>query len=434
MTSRKSRVGRREFILSSLATMALAAKEGRVVVRAAPLRQAARFRQDRFCISFWVDPPADAQMAAHYAQIAAANFTVVMGGFGANGPRADVRQLELCRKYGLKAIVSLPGYRVAGAGPAPAAPGGLKRADAFPEQAACWGYFLHDEPSTALFARLRDMVDHLRRVRPGKLGFINLLPNYASTAQLGASSYEQYVARYVRVVNPDVLCTDHYPLMQPGADGRGLYCRNLGVIRKHALAAGVPFWNFFCAMPFDGHEDPTEAQIRWQIYTSLAYGAKGVLYFCYWTPLGFEKGGGLIGLDGRPTRHYYQAQRINAGLKNLGPALMHLTSQAVYRVPRGTNPARILGAAPLVVSPGDYLIGVFKHADGRKAVLLNNYSYTYTAWPTVKFRADLKKVTEVDPATGKETPVVDASPAMPGLQVSLGAGAGRLFLLSRNAE
>jgi hypothetical protein len=57
------------------------------------------------------------------------------------------------------------------------------------------------------------------------------------------------------------------------------------------------FWNFFNAMPFGGHSDPSEAQIRWQIFTSLAYGAKGVLYFCYFSPAGhgtFARGGGVI--------------------------------------------------------------------------------------------------------------------------------------------
>ncbi|MCP4312846.1 MAG: hypothetical protein GY790_16405, partial [Bacteroidetes bacterium] len=33
--------------------------------------------------------------------------------------------------------------------------------------------------------------------------------------------------------------------------------------------------------------------------------------------------------------------------------------------------------------------------------------------------------------TGKEIPVVDDSPAMKGLQISLDAGEGRLFLLPR---
>ncbi len=422
--------GRRAFLISSLATVALLPGNSMEVFASSP-KKLVRFKQDRFCISFWVDPPADAHMDEHYAQLAAANFTVALGGFGAKTPETDQRQLDLCQKYGLKALVYLPGYEE-GAVHGYADIGEIRKADKFPNHPACWGYTLHDEPGAGLFPNLRYMVDHLRKVRPGKLGFINLLPAYASVAQQGTHTYEEYVERYVRKVNPDVLCMDYYPMMEPHADTRHGYCADLTVLRKYALRQNIPFWNFFNAMPFGPHSDPTEAQMRWQIYTSLAYGAKGVLYFCYWTPRGpvFEKGGGLIGRNGQPTRHYYQAQRINARLKNLGPTLMHLTSQAVYRVPRGTNPAAILRGSPLKsLTPGDYLIGVFKHADGRTALLLNNYSYCYTVWPTVVFAAPLENIVEIDPATGKEIPVVDDSPEMPGLQLSLGSAEGRLFLM-----
>ena len=186
-------------------------------------------------------------------------------------------------------------------------------------------------------------------------------------------------------------------------------------------------------MPFGPHYDPTEAQLRWQIYTSIAYGAKGVLYFCYWTPRGrvFSKGGAIITAEGRKTRHYEQAKRINHGIKNLGPTLMQLTSTGVYRVEPDDDPSTALGDTPIAsLTKGDYLVGVFKHADGRQAVLLNNYSFAYTAWPTVEFDVPVEQVWEVCKETGKEIPIVDDSPAMEGLQLSLDSGEGRLFLLS----
>jgi hypothetical protein len=62
-------------------------------------------------------------------------------------------------------------------------------------------------------------------------------------------------------------------------------------------------------------------------------------------------------------------------------------------------------------------------------VLLNNYDRSYAAWPTVEFDADPAQVMEVSPETGEIAPVLDDSPQMPGLQLSLDAGAGRLFLL-----
>ena len=378
--------------------------------------QARRFVQDRFAIGFWVDPPAGDDMDARYAEIADAHFTLVIGGFGARTPETVRRQLELCRKHDLKAIVAMAGLE----------PGRL------PTGPACWGYCVRDEPNARDFPGLRATVEAIRKARPGHLAYINLFPNYASPAQLGTRTYDEHVTRFIQEVGVDVLSMDHYPLMKPDADGREAYCRNLETMRTASLAAGMPFWNFFNTMPFGPHDDPTEAQLRWQIYTSLAYGAKGVLYFCYWTPRGgeFPKGGAIITAEGRRTRHYDQASRINAALNKLGPTLMRLTSTGVYRVRPGDDSRTVLAGSPIrSLTPGDYLIGTFRHADGRRAVLLNNYRFAHTAWPTVEFDADEIRVVEVSPATGAREPAVDDSPAMPGLQLSLDAGAGRLFLL-----
>jgi len=375
-----------------------------------------RFQQDRLAIGFWFDPPADEQMEARYAEIAEANFTLVIGGFGARTPEQVRLQIALCEKYDMRALVARAGLSP----------------DQLPTGDGCWGYMVRDEPNAADFPALAEMVAQLRKARPGKMAYINLFPNYASPAQLGTATYDEHVERFAREVDIDVLSMDHYPIMRPEADGRDTYCTNLEVMRRVALERDIPFWNFFNTMPFGPHSDPTEAQLRWQIYTSLAYGAKGVLYFCYWTPRGgeFPKGGAIITAEGRRTRHYDQARRINAELKNLGPTLMRLTSTAVHRVRGDDDPKKVLADAPLTPSPGEYLVGVFRHADGRRAVLLSNYHFAYTQWPTVAFAVDLSKVVEVCPQTGREVPVLDDSPDMEGLQLSLDAGMGRLFLLS----
>ena len=170
-----------------------------------------------------------------------------------------------------------------------------------------------------------------------------------------SKNYTEYVDRYVSTMMAnstlDVLCMDHYPTFEystaynwsmystaPVAT-RGIlveslpgYRANLGVMRAASLRVGVPFWNFFKAVQVgDVDSDPTEAQLRWQVFTSLAYGAKGVLYFCYNDdPCG--RGGILhqrapAGVNWRPGksghvlgkgRHYSQASRINSVLKVFG--------------------------------------------------------------------------------------------------------------------
>lgn len=402
---------------------------GRAAEMTTASSDAGKFVQDRFAISFWVDPPADADMEHRYQEIADANFTMVLGGFGATKP-ADIRkQLDLCQKLGMKAVVSVPDKKLA---------------DAAADHPALWGYMWTDEPGAGAFAGLAGVVADTAKLRPGKLLFINLLPDYASTSVLGTATYQEYVKQFADVVKPGVLCMDYYPMFVPNhPDGRDGYCGNLAALRLEALRTGIPFWNFFNTMPYGPHTDPTEAQLRWQVYASAAYGAKGVLYFCYYTPDGgeFPKGGAIIGRDNRPTRHYDQAKRINAELKNLGPTLMNLTSTRVVRVKPDSVPSDVLKGGPirnLGGSPGDpkpdYLVGEFTHKDGRRAVLLQNYQFAYTAWPTVDFDAPIDSVREIDKATGHEVPVHDDSPDIKGTQISLDAGEGRLFLLPAKAK
>lgn len=380
-----------------------------------------RFQQDRFAIGFWVEPPYDRRAEARYKEVAEAGFNLVLAGFSGAEPVAFLRTI---RKFGLRALLWPKGDDAA----------------AWPDDPAVWGYALQDEPNARDFPRLRERADAIRRHRPGKLAYINLFPNYANADQLGTATYDEHVARFLREVAPDVLSMDHYPLFRPESDGRDRYCENLATMREHSLKAGIPFWNFFNTMPYGPHTDPTESQLRWQVFASLCYGAKGVLYFCYYTPSGgeFPKGGAIIARDGMKTRHYAQAQRLNAALKRLGPTLMRLTSAGVYRVRPTDEPAAVLKGSGLVDlkrdpvdPPGDYLVGAFRHADGRRAVLLMNYRFAYSAWPTVVFDAPEGAVREVDPATGNEVPVRDESPDMPGLQLSLADAEGRLFLLPR---
>jgi hypothetical protein len=381
-----------------------------------------RFTQDRFAIGFWSDPPVDTSADARYAEIAEAHFTMVIANFGARTEQDVRRVLALCEKHDLKAIVARCGLPP----------------EKLPDSPACWGYVLADEPGSGAFPDLRNEVDAIRGARPGKLAYINLYPTYAPLAALGTRSYEEYLAQFAKLVQPDVISMDHYPQFRPDADGREAYCGNLAAMRDVALANNRPHWNFFNAMPFGDHADPTEAQLRWQVYTSLAYGSRGVMYFCYHTPQGseFPKGGAILARDGRRTRHYDEAKRINAVIKKLGPVLMKLKSTGVYRLGPKNDSAAVLKNTPLRDITGDalsrdLLVGTFEHTDGRRAVMLNNYAFAYAAWPTVVFAADLSQIKEVNPSTGEEVPVRDDSPDLPGLQLSLDAGQGRLFLISR---
>jgi len=59
----------------------------------------------------------------------------------------------------------------------------------------------------AVFGNVSKLVAEAKAA--GNMAFVNLLPNYATPAQLGAASYGEYVRQFVQTVKPNMLSVDH---------------------------------------------------------------------------------------------------------------------------------------------------------------------------------------------------------------------------------
>ena len=161
------------------------------------------FVQDRFAISFWVDPVVPViDFPVRYKEIAECNFNVVLGGFGATTLPAIDAQLAASEANGLKVIAA--GETVISNS----------------SSQALWGYQLFDEPQPKDFGGLVNMTQRLGRTHPGKLRFINLLPNYWSPP---TGNYGQYVDDYIAQVKPDILCFDSYPNFEVADEQSGFH-------------------------------------------------------------------------------------------------------------------------------------------------------------------------------------------------------------------
>jgi hypothetical protein len=123
--------------------------------------------------------------------------------------------------------------------------------------------------------------------------------------------------------------------------------------------------------------NPSLAQVRWQAWTAVAYGAKSISYWTTGTtPDPNPKSdyrGGLLELDGRITSKYKAIRQLDAELHALGPALMELDPVAVLQVDAqgqfAADRDRIGGSAQTYdivtavdgTDRADCLIGYFKH-------------------------------------------------------------------------
>src|SRR5262245_8175282 len=191
--------------------MALAIVAGCAAARApeALPRDAARWP---LILTFWCGPPLAELDDARSAEIAAAGFTVI--GAPCQGdidPAQTLHALDVAQRHDLHMWVLdhriSPEAVAAADWPAPldAAVTGYSR------HPALGGYVVADEPTVPQFESVGAVVSALRAGDPGRLAYVNLLPDYIPATALGAASYEDYIEQFIGTVRPQLLSYDYYP-------------------------------------------------------------------------------------------------------------------------------------------------------------------------------------------------------------------------------
>lgn len=212
-----------------------------------------------------------------------------------------------------------------------------------------YAYHLIDEPSAVYFPELGKLVAYLRERDPDHLAYINILPTYANNEQLGikgntVEAYTEHLRQYVDVVRPSLLSYDHYHLTNSGDQPH--YFLNLGLMRGRSLAAGVPFMNIVPASSWgptplaspNGPRIPNGDEMRFLVYTTLAYGAQGISYYVYSFPGHY---GSIAEADGTPTPLYHALKPLNREFVAIARELQPLRSLGVYHAgmqPPGVEP------------------------------------------------------------------------------------------------
>jgi hypothetical protein len=264
----------------------------------------------------------------------------------------------------------------------------------------------------------------VKELHPGAWPYINLFPNYCAPSALGASTYDEYVEQFVQVCQPTILSYDHYALLTGGALRPG-YFANLESMRRAATKHNLPFWNIVLASAHFNYREVTEADFRFQAYTSLAYGARGLAYFKYFTPAVGNYRNGPIDQFGAETPTWHSMQHVNLQIGQLAPTLLKLKSDRVYHfgdVPEGCAGPDDQSLVKAVHGP--MLVGDFTHEDGSRYVMIVNKNLTASVTPQPEFRQPAGTLYFVSPYNG-------ALGEFTGEQIWLAPGQGVLLKTSR---
>ncbi len=283
---------------------------------------------------------------------------------------------------------------------------------------ALYAYFITDEPSASDFPALGRLVAFLRERDPAHLAYINLFPTYANNQQLGTAgdtvtAYQAHLRKYVDQVKPALISYDHYQFSTRGDTDQ--YFLNLALIRRAAEDAGVPFLNIVQACTWTpSMRVPEGNEMRYLVYSTLAYGAQGISYYVYSHP---GHTGGIALADGTPTPIYDALKSLNREFVAIAKETQPLRVLGVYHAghrPRGTEP--LPGDSTFVLDPPVADLP-YTPPERVRGVLLSTFAPSGETSPThalvvnMDYRAERvvgvrgpKELSSFDAATGQWSP------------------------------
>lgn len=344
----------------------------------------ALLHRDKFPIGMWVTPPDSFRNDFHFKKLAECGLTFV-NGFAPHENTTDeiIRALDLSAENDLLyfvnrasthyAIVSYPENEVV---PAQFVTG----LEPFVSHPAFAGELLMDEPGKPLIKSVAAFVRVFEEHFKPKMWHVNLFPTYA-TGGIQTHSYEDYIDTWMAEVKPPCISYDSYPLLASGGIIDDYYY-NLDLIRKKALQFRIPFWTFIQTLSISrtpgvpDKREPSREDIRWQVWSNLAFGAKGIQYFCYWTPGSATEvfTDALIGRDGNETVRYKVVQQLNKEVQAIGRKVLGSDPVGVMQI--ASEPYPLYDAALDTFGPvsrlsgDDVIAGCFQDEGGKSQLLV----------------------------------------------------------------
>ncbi len=200
-----------------------------------------------------------------------------------------------------------------------------ERVSTFSHVPGVGGIYILDEPYNAnAFANAYKPIKDLMPYADVHLNFLPMF-SYPNAKTYSAQINDFYQLTGGRL---DYLMFDHYPYnFTEGYFNEASWFENLDVVRKLGLKTGAKTGTFILSIAMrGGYRKPTGDEIRFEMYSALAYGYKQLAYFCWETPNEIDYGFGpaIVDTEGKPTEIYEPVKEVNNEALKLGLTLMQL--------------------------------------------------------------------------------------------------------------
>ena len=345
---------------------------------------------NEFVIAAYSGPPLEEVTLERYREIAEAGIDVIVPGNGTMNREQNLTAMDLASAVGIRVIPIdtrvMPFAQTAGITIDTAVI--MEMVTDYRDHPAFAAYVVRDEPPASLFPSLANITNLFREMDPSHEPLINLFPSYASPEQLGSPDYRTHIRDYIKTVKPGLLSYDNYALREPST-WYDYWFNDLEVVREETREAGIPFWVFIQSEGIGIHlRVPNRAEVLWQVNTAVAYGARGLGWFTYWTPptdqgipqvegapppLIEEHFGAMLDVDGNRTPLYDHVREANLFIKAVGKGLVGWENEFLARFEAGKMMDG--GTSPIMTPVGNeanLVVGTYTRKSHCKVMVANS--------------------------------------------------------------
>jgi hypothetical protein len=234
------------------------------------------------------------------------------------GAPYNQKLLDLCHKHGVGVFLHYVPYPVSATVE--------QYEDAFAayvDHPAVWAMDVIDEPNAADLPKIGIMTKKVEELFPAGLSYINLFPNYASSAQLGSNTYVEHIEAYVEHVDTDYISYDHYMY----ANRNSRFLSNLQIVADACQKTGRDLWIVLEVSNTSRLLNRGEMSV--QAYGALSYGTRLINWAC-WTAGWFEPDLQIVDSNDNYTPMYDHLKSVNHEIQRFADEYMQFERIATF--------------------------------------------------------------------------------------------------------
>ena len=201
------------------------------------------------------------------------------------------------------------------------------------------GWYLKDEPLFKDLPPLKIEYDNLSKYSQNKPVYINLIGCRSDKYTGPCESIGEYLDTIQTLFHPEIWSFDYYPISIDNGKIKVQYnqfFKSLKAFHDKSRQTGKPFWSFCETVEYKRPEIDRPAAtvpfLRFEAFSALAFGAKGIVYWSY--ELTKSKKGqflsALIDSTGMKSPAWWHAQEVNREISAFSDIFIHADINKIY--------------------------------------------------------------------------------------------------------